>query len=184
MKIARAIPNAEKGYSVVVEVFENDFCQRAGWTKTKNIPSDTEDILFLNDADTVGVGWRLKNGELSDPSDPKLWDAKSRKKEEIADARWNAEIGGVEFGGMHMHTDRDSQAKYIGAIVAFQATGKLPQAWKGIDGWLPITQSDTLMGLAIAVQEHVNDCYMKEAMLEALIDKAKNKTELEAIKWN
>ena len=115
---------------------------------------------------------------------PILGYLKSRKKEEIADARWNAEIGGVEFGGMHMHTDRDSQAKYIGAIVAFQATGKLPQAWKGIDGWLPITQSDTLMGLAIAVQEHVNDCYEKEATLEAMIDKAKNKTELEAIKWS
>ena len=115
---------------------------------------------------------------------PILGYLKSRKKEEIADARWNAEIGGVEFGGMMMHTDRDSQAKYIGAIVAFQATGKLPQAWKGINGWLPIQTHETLFGLAMSVQKHVNDCYMKEALIEMQIDASTNKAELEAIKWD
>ncbi len=115
---------------------------------------------------------------------PILGYLKSRKKEEIADARWNAEIGGVEFGGMMMHTDRESQSKYIGAVVIFQATGKFPQAWKGINGWLPISSKDVLLALSGIVAEHVNDCYEKEATLEAMIDKAKNKTELEAIKWS
>lgn len=104
------------------------------------------------------------------PDEDVLADARKRKKEELAEARWNAEVGGVEFGGCRMHTDRESQAKYTGAVVTLTATGIFPPNWKGIDGWLPIPDKETLLGLATAVQNHIGLCFLKEAELEAQAD--------------
>lgn len=117
------------------------------------------------------------------PAPPKLEDVRKSKMAEISNARWEEETGGVEYNGFTMHTDRESQAKYTGAIVAFQTTGEYPAAWKAKDGWLPLDTSDTLMQLAAKIQQHVNICYGKEAMFEQAIKSAKTIKEVEAIKW-
>ena len=114
---------------------------------------------------------------------PTLAQLKESKKDQIASNRYDAEVGGVEFGGYRMHTDRESQSKYTGAIVAYQAVGKHPAAWKTVDGWMPIETAETLLELATAVQEHINACYAKEAALEQAIHSATTVKEVEAIKW-
>lgn len=147
---------------------------------------DGDEIKMINTETGLADCVFSKDDEIAEGKTliPVLEYLKQVKKQEIASKRYDAEVGGVKFGEYLMHTDRESQSKYTGAIVAFQATGLFPQAWKGINGWLPLPSHEVLFALAMTVQKHVNDCYVKEAMLEMQIDAAKNKTELEAIKWD
>ena len=109
--------------------------------------------------------------------------AKAAKLKEIEYARYKAEVGGVEYLGVRMHTDRDSQAKYTGAVVAYQAAGTLPPSWKGIDGWLEISDAATLMGLATVVAQHVDACFVKEKELSNLVEAAETVEEVQAVAW-
>ena len=118
------------------------------------------------------------------PEPPTLDEAKAAKLKEIAEARWKAEVkDGVAFSGYRMHTDRDSQAKYTGAVVAYTATGSFPTQWKGLDGWLPIPDGDTLLALASTVISHVEACFARENELSVQVDAARNIEEVDAISW-
>jgi hypothetical protein len=114
---------------------------------------------------------------------PTLELARKVRLAEIADERYNEETGGIEFQGVTMHTDRESQAKYIGAIVALNALGTYPPNWKGMDGWLAIPDGDTLNALAAAVESHVSACYAREYALQALIEAATTIEEAQAVGW-
>jgi hypothetical protein len=135
----------------------------------------------VNDAER----WRQEaeymtgNGAIA----PTLELAKEVKTEEIAAARWKAETSGVEYLGVKMHTDRDSQAKYTGAVVAYQATGAYPTNWKGVNGWLEIPDAATLMGLATAVVQHVDTCFVNEKILADQVTAAETIEDVQAITW-
>jgi|GEM_PF-3702662 len=114
---------------------------------------------------------------------PTLDEWKSHRKNLIAAARYEEEVGGVDYLGVRMHTDRDSQAKYTAAVVAYQATGAFPPVWKGVSGWLAIGSAEVMLGLAAAVQQHIAALYVKEEALAGMVDAAKTREELEAVVW-
>jgi hypothetical protein len=117
------------------------------------------------------------------PQPPTLEETKASKLAEIAEARYEEEVGGVEYLGVRMHTDLDSQSKYTGAVVALQATGTLPENWKGINGWLEIPDGSTLMNLASVVVQHVNTCFLREKNLSDQIKAAESVEVVQAITW-
>lgn len=119
-----------------------------------------------------------------EPPPPTLEEAKIAKANEIADARWQDEVGGIVVGGVKMYTDRDSQAKYTGAVVTYNMRGTWPQAWKGMDGWLPLPTGDDLLDLADAVEQHVQSLYLKEGMIDMQIKAAQTVEEVQAISWD
>lgn len=93
---------------------------------------------------------------------------KAALAERIAASRYEREIAGIVAGGIHIATDRQSQAMLSGAV---QIVGRNPAAlidWKGQEGWAQIDKS-TVEAIADAVGAHVQACFSAErARHEAL----------------
>lgn len=109
---------------------------------------------------------------------PSFEDLRNRKYREIATARYNAEIAGVNG----IRTDRESQGLITGAALKAMQDNTYTCKWKGIDGFVTLT-APQIIAIADAVREHVQECFNREATLIALIDNATTQEELNAIKW-
>ena len=68
-----------------------------------------------------------------------LSNAKGRKLADIASARYEAEIAGVEAGGMTIKTDRESQALITGAALQAFVDPDYTCIWKAVDGFVELT---------------------------------------------
>ena len=108
--------------------------------------------------------------------------ARERKRAEIAAARWEAEIAGVEAGGMTIKTDRESQALITGAALKAMQDEEYSCRWKTESGFVELTALQ-ISAVADAVRTHVQGCFNREAELLPLIEAATSPEELEAIVW-
>ena len=104
--------------------------------------------------------------------------AKEAKKAEIAQARYNAEIAGING----IRTDRESQGLITGAALKAMQYNTYTCNWKGIDGFVELT-APQIIAVADAVRQHVQSCFDHEAELLPLIEAANTEAELDAIKW-
>jgi hypothetical protein len=107
---------------------------------------------------------------------------KNAKYAEIANARWQAETGGITLNGVEVATDRESQALLMGAVLAAQDNPEYVVNWKAKTGWFELDAA-TLIAIADAVRAHVQACFDKEKQLQEQIDVAETAAELEAVKW-
>ena len=88
--------------------------------------------------------------------------------QQIADRRWQAEVAGIDVGGMHIDTGRDSQALITGATVQAMLDPNYALRWKTPAGFVDLT-SEQIIGVATAVRAHVQASFNREAeLLEAL----------------
>ena len=108
----------------------------------------------------------------------KFQKAKERKYDEIASARYNAEIAGVNG----IKTDRESQALITGAALKAMQDSTYTCKWKGIDGFVELT-APQIIAIADAIRAHVQACFDREAELLPLIASARTQAELDTIEW-
>ena len=108
----------------------------------------------------------------------KFTKAKEVKKAEIAQARYNAEIAGING----IRTDRESQGLITGAALKAIQDNTYTCKWKGIDGFVTLNATQ-IIAVADAVRAHVQSCFDREAELLPLIENAETEAELEAINW-
>lgn len=94
---------------------------------------------------------------------------KAIKLTEIADARYNAEVGGVGIGGMRIKTDRESQAQLSSAFTSLSGGLIENTPWKSESGWVDVTIED-IRPIAQAVAMHVRSCFALEKMLQEELD--------------
>ncbi len=88
--------------------------------------------------------------------------------QQIADRRWQAEVAGIDVGGMHIDTGRDSQALITGATVQAMLDPNYSLRWKTVAGFVDLT-AEQIIGVATAARAHVQACFNREAeLLEAL----------------
>ena len=104
--------------------------------------------------------------------------AKEAKKAEIAQARYNAEIAGING----IRTDRESQGLITGAALKAMQDNTYTCRWKGIDGFVTLNATQ-IIAIADAVRQHVQSCFDHEAELLPLIEAATTEAELDLIKW-
>lgn len=114
---------------------------------------------------------------------------KTKKKEEINQARDKAEQGGFEYMGKAFDSDQISCQRISTAAQALQLmnlseSGSIPViTWTCADNTtIDLTASD-LAGLVIALMEHSNSCHQKATELKEQIEKATTEEELNAISW-
>jgi riboflavin biosynthesis pyrimidine reductase len=117
------------------------------------------------------------------PKNLPLETLKRRKAEEIAAARWRAEIGGAAVNGMTVDTSRESQAMLTGAALAATQDPNYTCQWKTAGGFATL-DADTILAVAQAVRAHVQACFDREAELDARIDAAETAEEVQAIEWD
>jgi hypothetical protein len=126
----------------------------------------------------------LPEGWSDAPPPPTLDEAKAAKLAEINAAKWREIEGGqVEYGGLHFHTDSNSQSLLSSNVLIFQMLGQLPQVWKAKDGYLPITSVDQLTAIGALVAQHVEAQFGIEFTLAAQVGAAETVEAVQAIAW-
>ena len=114
---------------------------------------------------------------------------KTKKKEEINQARDKAEQGGFEYMGKAFDSDQISCQRISTAAQALQLMNlgegsDIPViTWTCADNsTIDLTASD-LAGLVIALMEHSNSCHQKATELKEQVEKATTEEDLNAISW-
>lgn len=95
---------------------------------------------------------------------------KAALKAYAASVRYARETGGMSINGAAIPTDRETQSKLQGAVLAFQ-TGALQGTidWKAESGWLQLDQA-AVTAIASAVAAHVQACFSWEKAISEQID--------------
>lgn len=110
---------------------------------------------------------------------------KAQKREEINQARDNAEQGGFEYMGKIFDSD---QVSCLRISTAAQAMALAPEesaiVWTCQDNTTISLNKTQLAGMVSALAMHSNTCHQKATALKAEIDKAKTAEELEKITWS
>ena len=112
----------------------------------------------------------------------RLAGVKAAKKQEIAAARYAAEIAGVAVGGVTVRTDRESQALITGAALKATQDGTYSCTWKAESGFVTLN-AGTIIAVADAVRTHVQTCFDAEAAKCMLIDAAQTVEDIESVAW-
>jgi hypothetical protein len=117
------------------------------------------------------------------PGESPLTEAKAKKLAEIAAARYAEETGGITFSGMAIDTSRESQGLITGAALQATIDPAYMCRWKtaGRFVWL---NAENVIAVAVAVREHVQGCFDKEAGLTSVIGSAETVEDVEAAAWN
>ena len=133
------------------------------------------------DGDHVTATWTVENLSAEEIA-AILAGAKAAKKQEIAAARYAAEIAGVTVGGVTVRTDRESQALITGAALKATQDGTYSCTWKSESGFVTL-KAATVLAVADAVRTHVQGCFDLEAAKCAQIDAAQTVEDVEAVEW-
>jgi len=109
--------------------------------------------------------YRLVGGEISFV--PPAIDLKAY----AAGKRWALEVGGAVWQGFPIHTDRESQGKYLAELQAISLDARIDgDLWKFADGVArPIANAD-FPSLAIAAREHVRQAFGIEFAVLASVE--------------
>lgn len=117
---------------------------------------------------------------------PTLDELKSKKREEINQARDAAEQGGFEYMGKIFDSDQVSCQRIS---TAAQAMSLMPASDENKITWtcqdnstIELTAAE-LSGLVVALAEWSNTCHQKATALKAKIEAAQTAEELELITW-
>lgn len=113
------------------------------------------------------------------PYVPTLEEVKAIKKDEIANARYEAEIAGISG----IKTDRESQALLTGACLQAIIDPTYSLQWKTVDGTFVSLSAEEIKAVGATVREYVQTQFDEEARLSALIDEAQSIEAVQAIAW-
>lgn len=100
--------------------------------------------------------------------DPPVDTSPERYARDIAARRYQAETAGITVNGMHLPTDRDSQALVTGAALAAWMDQNYTCQWKTAEGFIDLG-AQQIIGLASAMRAHVQACFDREAALLAAL---------------
>lgn len=107
---------------------------------------------------------------------------KEDKIQEIAHARYNEEISGINVGGFNINTDRESQSLITAAAFSALQDPSYTCRWKTKDGFVTL-DANTIIQMATAVRNHIQNCFNKEDQLLTEIENATTVEELNNITW-
>ncbi|MBA5776295.1 DUF4376 domain-containing protein [Stappia sp. F7233] len=88
-----------------------------------------------------------------------------------ADLRWRLEVGGVNWDGLLVSTDRDSQAKIMAERLAILSGIRVDgDGFKFADGVFRTLSNDEMVAVSTAVREHVRRAFAIEQSVIAAIE--------------
>ena len=111
----------------------------------------------------IGTGWeKLAATPEPDPLPPPDWLAL------IAARRYQAEIGGITIAGLPVDTDDRSKLLINGAATRATRDSGYVLKWKTAEGFIDLPAEQVLI-MADAVSDHVQECFNREAELQAAV---------------
>lgn len=135
------------------------------------VPARTEGAAPSPHHVNTGTTWAVVDGEAVGTLvyDLPTFDADALKAY-AGNVRWRREVGGCDWNGHTVQTDRDSQSKLIAEFVAIGAGLRTdPSPWKFAGGFAVVSNAD--MGAVImAARTHIAQCFALEQTVIAAID--------------
>ena len=120
---------------------------------------------------------------LQDILDENLSEVKTDQLGHVAEARHEAEIGGITYLGKTFATDRNSQSKYTGIYIKAKEDPEFSILWKTVEGDFILLDATQTLALCDAVLYHVQTCFVTESGKRDLIMTATNEEEIRAITY-
>lgn len=100
-----------------------------------------------------------------------------------AEYRWQLEVGGIDWNGYRVDTNREAVSALYGELAAAQAgLRKEPAIWKFSDGAFVSLTNAEIEEVAAAVSAHISLCFETEAQVVADINDGLIVTKNEVIK--
>ena len=101
-----------------------------------------------------------------------------------ADKRYRVETAGCIVSGVHMPTDRDTQAKMTAAFLLSQVNSNATFSWKTPAGFVTLTAAQ-IGGIAVAIGQFVQSAYATEAVVSSAINDGTITTtsQIDAANW-
>lgn len=115
------------------------------------------------------------------PPVPTLNEAKAAKLAELAALRWEREVGGITFQGVHIKTDERTQATLHAARTWAKEDPNFTVNYKAGDGLFIPANAEMIIAIADLAKLHVQACFNREAALTAQIVGAGSIQALDAI---
>lgn len=139
-------------------------------------------------------GWWNKASELEiadlgfveyvepEPEPATLEGLRAAKLAALANRRWQAETGGVDFNGSIIRSDAVSQAKITGAVSLFASDPTLAYIdWEATPGEWVMLDAITMTAIGVAVGRHVQACFSNAKTLGTAILAAEDQSALDAV---
>lgn len=83
-----------------------------------------------------------------------------------ANKRWQKEVGGCVWNEWPVMTDDRSQGKILAEVSAIERGERAdPDGWKFADGEFRLVSNQDFIALALAVRNHVRNCFASEAQV-------------------
>lgn len=116
-----------------------------------------------------------------------LDDYKALKRNSINRLRSGSEFGGFTHEGHEFDSDQTSQSKIQGAVqmalLAKSSGQPFSIEWTLADNSVRALNADEMIGVGLALGEHVNSIHIKARALKDQVAAAQTKEELDAIVW-
>jgi hypothetical protein len=141
-----------------------------------------EEVQMVSDGIGTLQSWADSDGGLI-KVDKEIEESKEKKKSEIAKARYETEIGGVDFNGITIPTDWDTQSKMTAAYIYAKDDVNFSVEWKiSKDEFISLDSTD-IIAIGDLIKTHVQDAFSKEKQLLDQINSSTTIDELKEIVW-
>ncbi|WP_120497559.1 DUF4376 domain-containing protein [Kiloniella sp. EL199] len=91
---------------------------------------------------------------------------------------WSPDGGNTTY---EVQSDKDSRFEMAGAVQILEHTGATEQGWRMLDNSMVVLSLSQLKDMGVAIRNHVNACFVRQAELEAIIAGAATVDDLHAI---
>ena len=109
--------------------------------------------------------------------------AKQYARDHFASKRYDFEVGGIDFNGLAVRTDRFTVERIYQARFLAKEDAAFTTDWKLGNGTFLTIDAPTIIGLSDAVTAHLKEAFTKEKTANVSIDAATTLAELQAITW-
>lgn len=124
-----------------------------------------------------GQAWeKLGSQPAPEPISDAEWIAR------IATRRYQAEVSGITLDGLPIETDDRSKLLINGAASRAARDSNYTLKWKTFEGFVDLPAAQVLI-MADAVSDHVQDCFNREAELQAAVADGSITTEMLEQGW-
>lgn len=89
---------------------------------------------------------------------------------ELSSQRYAVEVGGVNYLGKKIQTDRQTRANWIAILIEAQSNPAYAVTWKTMDDSFAEYNAQQCIEAALTVSAHVQKCFVAEAQVSETIN--------------
>lgn len=138
--------------------------EKFGYFPVEETPApsvERDEIAELQGAKKVGDDYQF-NWVVRSRTQAEIDELNDLLISQLAGIRYDKEVGGVDYLGKAIQTDRETRANWIGILISAQGDANYTVKWKTIDNSFVEYDANQAIGAALTVSGHVQKCFAAE----------------------